>query len=150
MTTTDRTPRELEKREVTQRVAKWAPPALLPDLNPEAGYNLYWVRTSTNGVDDPMNISSKFQQGWEPVKASDHPEVRQMAGAKTRFPDTIEYGGLLVCKTPSELVVQRNEFYRKVALTQMESVDNSYMRGSNPLMPLYQEKSSSVSFGKGT
>lgn len=146
----ERTSRDLEQREAVKRPTKWVPPQLLPVLRPEPGYQMFWVRTSIQGVADPMNISSKFREGWEPVKASDHPEVRQMMGENTRIPDSIEYGGLLACKTPEEFVAQRSEYYRKVALTQMESVDNSFMRDNNPLMPLFKERSSSVSFGKGT
>lgn len=150
MSTNERVSRDLEQREVAKRPAKWVPPQLLPVLRPEEGYSMFWVRTSIQGAADPMNISSKFREGWEPVKASDHPEVRQMMGDNARIPDSIEYGGLLACKTPSEFVAQRSEYYRKIATTQMESVDNSFMRDNNPLMPLFKERSSSVSFGKGS
>jgi len=64
--------RELDSREVTKRPAKWMPPQLLPDPKPEPGYAFRWIRVSSMGKDDATNISGKFREGWEPVKASEH------------------------------------------------------------------------------
>jgi hypothetical protein len=89
-------------------------------------------------------------EGWEPVKASDHPEVRLFGSAQNRFPDSIEVGGLLLCKTPVEFTEQRNAYYNQQAESQMESVDNTFMRENDPRMPLYKERSTKVTFGKGT
>ena len=69
--------------------------------------------------------------------------------ANSRFKDNIEVGGLLLCKTPIEFVEQRNAFYRKQAESQIESVDNSLMRQSDPRMPMFTERKSTTSFGKG-
>ena len=144
-----RTSRELETREKTARPRKWTPPQLLPDPNPEPGYVFRWVRLSTLNSPDAINISSKLREGWEPVKASEHPEVVMMGGGSTRFPDSIEIGGLLLCKTPVEFAEDRNEYYRQQADAQMNSVDNTYMRENDPRMPLFKERSSKVTFGKG-
>ena len=144
-----RTSRELETREKTARPRKWTPPQLLPDPNPEPGYVFRWVRLSTLNSPDAINISSKLREGWEPVKASEHPEVVMMGGGSTRFPDSIEIGGLLLCKTPAEFVDQRNAYYSQQPEPQMQSVDNTYMRENDPRMPLFKERSSKVTFGKG-
>ncbi len=61
----------------------------------------------------------------------------------------IEIGGLLLCKTPKEMVEQRNTHFAKLTLSQTEAVDNSLMRQSDPRMPLFRENKSSSSFGKG-
>ena len=148
-TTNPRAPRDLTKREHTERAKKWAPPQLLPDPAPEPGFTFRWVRTSTLNVDDPMNISSKMREGWEPVKASDHPEVHIMSVPNSRFPNSIEVGGLMLCKIPSEFMDQRAAYYGQVASSQMESVDNNFMRDSDPRMPLFNERKSEVKFGKG-
>jgi hypothetical protein len=58
-------------------------------------------------------------------------------------------GGLILCKSPVEFIEQRDEYFRNQAETQMNSVDNTYMRESDPRMPLFKERSSSVTFGKG-
>ena len=149
MATTERTPRELETRAKTERPKQWMPPQLLPDPTPEPGYAFRWIRLSTLGTADAVNVSSKLREGWEPVKASDHPEIQLMGVDKTRFPDSVEIGGLLLCKTPVEFTEQRDAHYRQLAMAQMDSVDNNFMRDSDPRMPLFKERSSKVTFGKG-
>ena len=150
MANTERTPRELETRAKTERPKQWMPPQLLPDPTPEPGYAFRWIRLSTLGTADAVNVSSKLREGWEPVKASDHPEIQLMGGDKTRFPDSVEIGGLLLCKTPVEFTEQRDAHYRQLAGQQMDSVDNNFMRESDPRMPLFKERTSKVSaFGKG-
>jgi hypothetical protein len=143
--------RELDTREKTERPKQWMPPQLLPDPNPEEGYAFRWIRIASLGKDDATNISGKLREGWEPVKASDHPEIRMFGSSgNARFPDSVEVGGLLLCKTPVELTEQRNAYYRNQAEAQMQSVDNTYMRENDPRMPMFKERKSTVTFGKGT
>jgi hypothetical protein len=147
----NRLSRELETRAKTERPKQWMPPTLLPDPTPEPGYAFRWIRIATQGQDDPSNVSSKLREGWEPVKASEHPEIQLMGGgSKNRFPDSIEIGGLLLCKTPKEFVDQRNAFYQRQAEGQMQSVDSNFMRESDPRMPLFRERKSEVKFGQGS
>ena len=63
--------RELETREQTVRKRNWIRPDTLPTPNSEAGYDFHWVRISTRGELDAMNVSLKLREGWEPVKAVD-------------------------------------------------------------------------------
>ena len=145
----ERTPRENETRTKFERPKQWLPPELLPTPNPEDGYEFRWIRVSTLGTSDPMNVSSKLREGWEPVKASEHPEIQLMdVGEKRRFPDSIEIGGLMLCKTPKEFVTQRNQFFQAQTDGQMASVDNSFMRENDSRMPLFKERRSEVSFGR--
>ena len=67
--------RELETREKNVRKRAWQRPEVLPSPNPEPGYTYRWIRTSNQGLVDATNVSSKLREGWEPVKASDHPEI---------------------------------------------------------------------------
>jgi hypothetical protein len=145
----NRLSRELETRAKDERPKQWMLPQLLPDPNPEEGYAFRWIRVSTLGTNDPINVSSKLREGWEPVKASDHPEIQLGGGGSGRFPDSIEVGGLLLCKTPKEFVVQRNAHFQRQTDGQMQSVDNAYMRDNDPRMPLFRERKSEVSFGRG-
>lgn len=148
---TERTPRALDTRAAAERPTKWSPPQLLPDPAPEPGFAFRWIRLSTLNAADALNVSSKLREGWEPVKASDHPEITLMGGQTNRFPDSIEIGGLLLCKTPVEFTEQRDAYFQKMATAQMESVDNNFMRESDPRMPLFRERQTKVSaFGKGT
>ena len=147
----ERRSRDLEAREQASRPKmQWTPPQLLPDPEPEAGYAFRWIRLSTLNNPDPTNISSKLREGWEPVKASTQPKLYAMSSPNSRFPDGVEIGGLLLCKTPVELTEQRNAYYQKQADAQMNSVDNNFMRESNPKMPLFNERRSEVKFGRGT
>ena len=143
--------RSVDSRELSDlRPKRWTPPQLLPEPDPEDGYTFYWVRISTLNRDDPVNISSKFREGWEPVKASSQPRMRYLNQPDSRFPDGIQIGGLLLCKTPVELVEQRNAYFQEKTQAFAESVDNNYMRESHPLMPMFKDKRSKVSFGKSS
>lgn len=145
----ERNPRELDTRARMERPKQWMPPSVLPDPNPEPGYAFRWIRVSTLGTSDPGNVSGKLREGWEPVKASEHPEI-QLVGRAGSFPDSIEIGGLLLCKTPIEFVQQRDAYYKRQADGQMQSVDNNFMRESNARMPLFNERKSEVTFGRGS
>jgi hypothetical protein len=148
--TQTRAKRETESREAVARPKQWMPPQLLPDPHPEPGYAFRWIRVSTLDRSDPTNLSAKLREGWEPVKASDHPEIRLFGSTNGQFQDSVLVGGLLLCKTPVEFTEQRNDYYRKQAEAQMQSVDNTYMRESDPRMPMFKERKSEVTFGRGT
>jgi hypothetical protein len=141
--------RATESRASFERPAMWMPASLLPDPEPEPGWSFRWIRLATLNNPDPSNISSKLREGWEPVKASDQPKLRLLTNPNGRFPDGIEIGGLLLCKTPAEFVDQRNAHFQKISEGQMQSVDNTYMRENDPRMPMFKERSSKVTFGKG-
>jgi len=146
--TANRLSRELETRETTARTKSWVRPELLPSPTPEPGYVYHWVRISTRGAADPTNVSSKLREGWEPVKAVDHPEIVLVGVESERFKDNIVMGGLMLCKAPVEMVDERNEHYRNMAKSQMTSVNNNFMRENDPRMPLFNEQSTKVTFGK--
>jgi hypothetical protein len=50
---------------------------------------------------------------------------------------------------PEELAESRNEYYQRQAQAQVESVDNNFMRNSDPRMPLFSEKKSTTTRGVG-
>ena len=145
----NRTNREFETREKTSRRRAWVRPDVLPNPNPEPGYDFHWVRISTRGQADPMNVSLKLREGWEPVKASDHPEVHLSSVENERFKDNIVIGGLLLCKAPKELVEDRNAHFQEQADAQINSVDNNFLRENDPRMPLFAERKTKVTFGRG-
>ena len=145
----NRLARELESRESAQRNKVWTPPQTLPAPNPQPGWVFRYIRTSTMGQADPSNTSAKFREGWDPVKAEDHPELMHMTDPNSRFKGNIEIGGLLLCKAPEELMKQRDEYYAQQAKAQIQSVDNNFMRLNDERMPLFNERKSTTSFGKG-
>ena len=67
-----------------------------------------------------------------------------------QFKGSIEIGGLVLCRAPEEFMKQRAVHYEKLANQQMESVDNTYMRENDPRMPMFKERSTKVTFGKGS
>lgn len=147
----NRLAREVENRESAQRKQLWAPPETLPSPKPQPGWVFRWIRTATMGQLDPTNMSAKMREGWEPVKAADHPELMMYTdpNSTSRFKDNVEIGGLVLCKVPEEMMQQRAEFYSRQAASQMEAVDNNFMRMNDERMPLFNEKRSTTSFGRG-
>jgi len=145
----NRLARELENRESAQRKATWTPPQTLPEPEPQEGWVFRWIRTSIMGQADPSNTSAKFREGWEPVKAEDQPKLMLQADPNSRFKGNIEIGGLLLCKAPVEIMKQRDNYYAQAAQSQVNSVDNSFMRLNDERMPLFNERRSTTSFGKG-
>jgi len=146
----NRIDRELKSREKTTRKKAWTRPEVLPSPNPEPGYEFRWIRVSSQGTTDATNVSSKLREGWEPVKASDHPEITLVTIENDRFKDNVVIGGLLLCKAPSELIEERNDYYKQQTRNQMDSVDNNLMRENDPRMPLFHERKTKVTFGNGT
>lgn len=145
-----RQPRELENRDTEQRVQQWQPAAALPEVKQQPGWKYRWIRTSMLGQADPTNVSKRMREGWEPVRLSEHPELQYFVEANARIPDSIEVGGLILCKTPEELVAQRNSYYNNQAESQAQAVDNSFMKENDSRMPLFKERKTEVKkFGKG-
>ena len=142
--------RELESREKTTRKRAWQRPEVLPAPNPEPGYEFRWIRVSSLGNVDATNVSSKLREGWEPVKATDHPEITLVTIENDKFKDNVVIGGLLLCKAPAELVTERNDYYQQQTRSQMHSVDNNLMRENDPRMPLFNDRKTKVTFGNGT
>jgi hypothetical protein len=147
----NRMTRELDSREVTfQRPKAWRAPETLPMPDERPGWTHRYVRISMMGQADASNISSKFREGYEPVKADEYPELMMHATTEGRFKGNVEVGGLLLCRIPSEFLDQRAAYYANQNKSQMESVDNNFLRDSDPRMPLFSDKKSKVTFGSGS
>ena len=146
----NRIPRQSQDREQAARPKAWRPPELLPEPTRQAGYAYRWIRVSLMNNADPRNISARLREGWEPVHVDEQPQMKIFLDPNSHFKDNVEVGGLLLCKAPQEMVEQRNEFYANQSERQTEAVDNSFMRQSDARMPLFRERKSTTSFGKGS
>ena len=146
----NRIKRDQETREKTTATRQWEQPDILPMPNPEPGYKFKWVRISTLGETDARNISSKLREGWEPVKAADHPEITMVVTESDKFKDNIVIGGLMLCKMPQEMVAQRKAYFEQMTKDQMDAVDNNLMRENDPRMPIFNDRKSNTTFGKGS
>ncbi len=145
----NRIKRDQETREKTTATRHWEQPDILPQPTPEPGYRFKWVRISTLGDTDARNISSKLREGWEPVKAEDHPEITMVVVESDKFKDNIVIGGLMLCKMPEEMVLERKKYFAEMTKDQMDAVDNNLMRENDPRMPIFNDRKSNVTFGKG-
>ena len=146
---TNRTSRSTETREESKRKVSWQRPSMLPTPEPREGIEYRWIRTATLGQSDNTNVSSKFREGWTPVRKEDHPNLQVVSDIDSRFTDNIEVGGLLLCQNSTENMQARRDAQNAQAKSQMQAVDNSYLRNSDPRMPvLNPERSTRSSFGK--
>jgi hypothetical protein len=146
----NRTPRDNVTREKEARYV-YTPSSKLPDPTPIPGTSFRWIATHVMSIADPTNVSKKRRDGWEPVKAVDHPELMLDGTAN----GNVEIGGLMLCKMPTERVKAMDEYYQKQNQAQMESVDNNFLKNQDPRMAtLFSERQSSSSrgsvFGAGT
>lgn len=148
----DRSPRKSDSREKTERVKSWAPPSILPEPEPRDGYVHRWVRISMVGTADNQNLSMRMREGWEPCRSEDYPEMETLSDPHSKWGEkgNIEVGGLLLCRCATEIMEQRDQYYRQQADAQMQAVDNQLLRESDPRMPIHRpERKSSSTFGQG-
>ena len=144
-----RASQDLDSRENKTRPSdSWKPASALPQPNPRDGFAHRYIRISMLGQADNTNVSQKMREGWVPCIASEYPEIDFRQEDDTRYPNNIEYGGLQLCSIPEEQLDKRHEYYNKIAVSQMEAVDNNFLREEDPRMPLYKENSSRTTFGK--
>ena len=149
-TESDRSPRSAESRDKVSRRKPWQPPSLLDAPPPPQGYVYRWIRESMIGQNDPANMSKRIREGWEPVRAEDHPDFEAPSIDDGKHAGVIGVGGLILAKIPKETVDERRAYYQNVADQQIQAVDNDLMRESNQVMPISApNRSSKVTFGKG-
>lgn len=145
-----RDPRTLETREAEARTEGWQEPSKLPDPEPQEGYVFRWVRTATLGQADPTNVSTRFREGWVPVPIEEVRHLGLMPDHKSRFPDNLEVGGLLLCKMEAARAEARQKHFEKVSRTQVEASDHNFMKQADPRMPLLPStRTSTTTFGSG-
>ena len=145
----NRITRELDTRTTAERPKVWQPASLLPEPDKQPGYDYRWVRIASMDKADAQHLIAKRREGWEPVRIEEQPKFQGMTDPDSRFKDNIEVGGLLLCKVPKEFMEQRKDYFAQKNMAQLDSVDNNFMRENDARMPLFREKRSTTSFGKG-
>lgn len=144
--------RTMETRELEQRPYVWRPANTLPDPDPQPGFEFRWVRTAFMNRPDPNNVNAKMREGWVPCTVEDQPRLAQMLalGAKNQTSTgNIEMGDLMLCKIPVEIARARDNYYQNATQAQTDSVNLNVMRENDARMPMFSERSSKVSFGRG-
>lgn len=144
---TDRTPRESATREAISRRKPWAPPSLLDAPPAPEGYKHRWVRSSIRGEEDKGNVFNRLRQGYEPVRADEHPEYQAPTVEEGKHAGIIGNGGLILTRVPIETANERTAYYGGRTREQMDAVDQDLMKEQHPSMPINQQRQSRVSFG---
>ena len=105
----NRTSREVESRERTERKTEWRPGSALDAPEPPIGYVHRWIRESVMEFDDKTNVHKKRQEGWDLVRAEDYPDWIGPVVDEGRNAGIIGNGGLVLARMPVEMVEQRKE-----------------------------------------
>lgn len=145
----NRDAREQDTRESAYRVETWAPPDVLPEIVKMPGYEYRWVRTAAMGDDDPTNISRSYREGWSPVAPEEQAHMSPFNDSRAAQRGSIEVGGLILCKCPTKLMKQRDEYYQTRARNEQKAIDENLMRENDARMPLFKERKSKTTFGNG-
>jgi hypothetical protein len=144
---TDRSPRESATRDNESRRKPWAPPSVLDAPPAPEGYKHRWVRASIRGEEDNGNVFNRIRQGYEPVRADEHPGYQAPTIEDGKHAGVIGNGGLILTRVPIETAQERTAYYGGRTREQMEAVDQDLMKEQHPSMPINQQRQSRVSFG---
>ena len=144
-----RSTRDTETREKSARRKAWAPPSRLDAPPPPPGYSQRWIRAESGGTDDRSNVAAKLREGYELVRADEHPDFDSGVQDDGKHAGVIGVGGMLLARIPEETAAERREYYDKRTHDQIRAADNdllktntgSSMRINNP------ERQSKVSLG---
>src|SRR5215471_10947267 len=146
----NRLSRDAESRDAQMREKPWAPPNALPDPHERPSLTHRWIRTASMGQADPVNVSQAFREGWVPIVATEYPELMILSDHGSRWPESVEVGGLLLCSAPASEITRRAEYYKQMAKSQMKSVNDQLESEEDPRMrTMFREHTSSVSRGFG-
>ena len=143
----DRNSRTSETRESESRRKPWAPPSVLDAPPPPEGYKHRWVRSAIRGEEDKGNVFNRLRQGYEPVRAEEHPGYQAPTIEDGKHAGIIGNGGLILTRVPVETAQERTAYYGGRTREQMDAVDQDLMKEQHPSMPINQSRQSRVSFG---
>ncbi len=143
----DRTPRTADTREKETRRKPWAPPSTLEAPPAPEGFQHRWIRASIRGEEDKGNVFNRLRQGYEPVRADEHPGFQAPTIEDGKHAGIIGNGGLILARVPVETANERTEYYGGRTREQMVAVDQDLMKEQHPSMPINQQRQSRVSFG---
>jgi len=133
---TDRVSRSAESREKKTRRKPWQPPSMLDAPEAPAGYKHRWIRAEVRGHDDRANMSKRIREGFEPVRAEDHPDFDAPTLDQGQHAGVIGVGGLILAKIPEETIEERDAYFQRQTDDQISGVDNDLLRDSDPRMPI--------------
>lgn len=123
-----RAPRADRKLEET---IVWKPASALPDPSPRDGWAHHWVRVAHHsGHPDSTNMAKAMREGWQPVPASEYPELTSLNFDRSGNQDIVEFGGLVLCRIPIEKARARSAYYVGLAKKQLGAVNARLREGA--------------------
>jgi len=142
-----RTPRASQTREKESKPKVWTPPSSLDAPPAPNGFRHRWVRAESLGFNDTKNVSGRLRQGYELVRADEYPDSDYPIVEDGKYAGVIGVGGLVLTRVPEEIAKQRQDYYAKQGMEQVEALDNDLMKEQHQSMPINIDRQSRVTFG---
>ena len=142
-----RTSRASQTREKETRKKVWTPPSSLDAPPAPTGFRHRWVRAESLGFNDTKNVSGRLRQGYELVRADEYPDSDYPIVEDGKYAGVIGVGGLVLTRVPEEIAKQRQDYYAKQGMEQVEALDNDLMKEQHQSMPINIDRQSRVTFG---
>ena len=142
-----RTSRASQTREKTAQKKVWSPPSSLDAPPAPTGFRHRWVRAESLGFNDTKNVSGRIRQGYELVRADEYPDSDYPVVEDGKYAGVIGVGGLVLTRVPEEIAKQRQDYYAKQGIEQVEALDNDLMKEQHQSMPINIDRQSRVTFG---
>lgn len=148
-TAVDRSSRASGSREATERKRSWVRPNRLDTPPAPPGYKYKWIRAEVLGQEDRATVAGRLREGYDLVRAEEHPDFVVPSVDDGRHSGVISVGGLLLAKIPVEVVEERNDYYQGITREQLQAVDNDLMKvnAHDSMKVLPAERRSRTTFG---
>ena len=132
---------------VQEQKKVWTPPSSLDAPPAPNGFRHRWVRAESLGFNDTKNVSGRLRQGYELVRADEYPDSDYPIVEDGKYAGVIGVGGLVLTRVPEEIAEQRQKYYAKQGMEQVEALDNDLMKEQHQSMPINIDRQSRVTFG---
>ena len=142
-----RTSRASQTREKTAKKKVWTPPSSLDAPPAPTGFQHRWLRAESLGFQDTKNITGRLRSGYELVRADEYPDSDYPVVEDGKYAGVIGVGGLVLTRVPEEIAKQRQDYYAKQGMEQVEALDNDLMKEQHQSMPINIDRQSRVTFG---
>lgn len=117
-------------REKEARRKPWSPPSKLDAPPAPDGFKNRWIRRETMGFDDRINVTTKLREGYELVRADEHPDYTAPTVDDGKHAGVIGVGALILARIPEETVEERNAYYQNRARDQQRAIDNELLKSN--------------------
>jgi hypothetical protein len=145
----NREARSADTREKAARRKPWTPPSRLDAPPAPEGYKHRWIRAFTGNQEDRMNIATKVREGYELVRSEEYPDFPVPTVEDGRHAGIISVGDVLLARIPLETVEERQAYYSRRAIDQVQAIDNELMKSNahNSMRIENPQRQSRVTFG---